>query len=377
MSAAGTKRKRSESIGGPGLLDEINRLRREGSPGLPKFIIPQMWQALRQLPSSLLQIGRHNVASASAQEAPDVLSQPSQSSSVSSGSLPVSQPSAPPSGLPVSVPPSHASSEPCSGACNGDLPASQPSAPSCAAPAPVGAGTPSQAKRSTGRRLSGPRIFNRPSLSTFTIRELKTHARELGVDVSACTEKGELVALLRAATSRRPSSAAPPAAAPGPSASARSAAAPSATSRRSSRHRRSSASKGGRRSKLRRLSITAAALSEEERSSLQLAEVRRIIAAASDLEVLNLPGASVRRMSRDERGRVVLRRFRALSRLVHPDKCPQEHCAEATAAFQRLEVARQQIAAKAPDAGISPSARRAAAAAAAAVAVRCRRWGLI
>eukprot|EP00929_Paragymnodinium_shiwhaense_P111432 TRINITY_DN7947_c0_g1_i1.p1 TRINITY_DN7947_c0_g1~~TRINITY_DN7947_c0_g1_i1.p1 ORF type:complete len:279 (-),score=59.77 TRINITY_DN7947_c0_g1_i1:273-1109(-) len=74
----------------------------------------------------------------------------------------------------------------------------------------------------------------------------------------------------------------------------------------------------------------------------QRQEIQRIQRAIDDLAVLKLSSAELRPLAPKQRQKLVLRRFKELSRHVHPDKCPPELRDSGTRAFQRLEAARKQ-----------------------------------
>mmetsp|Transcript_20578 Transcript_20578/g.45012 ORF Transcript_20578/g.45012 Transcript_20578/m.45012 type:complete len:254 (-) Transcript_20578:217-978(-) len=76
------------------------------------------------------------------------------------------------------------------------------------------------------------------------------------------------------------------------------------------------------------------------RLARQQQELRRIARARDHFSVLGLVCKELQRMSLKEREHVILHRYRELSRLVHPDKCPVEIREAATRIFQQLEAAR-------------------------------------
>lgn len=212
----------------------------------------------------------------------------------------------------------------------------------------------------TSTSSSRPR---RPSLSARPVCELKAQVLHLGLNSSGCTEKADLVALLRAAASpaaavghglRRAAVQPPP---PRPAVEARRPAHAAIASARKSGLRRRSL----RHSLLQPTSVT-----------LQRDELQRIMRAKDDLGVLGLRWQDVRSLSQPERQRVVLRRFRELSRRVHPDKCPAELREAATRAFQRLEVAKQHC--TGPLSSLAPAA--VVQAARTAVAPHWFGWGI-
>lgn len=197
-----------------------------------------------------------------------------------------------------------------------------------------------------------------PSVTELTVRQLKSRAAELGLNTSGCTERGDLVALLRGAMVSGDSPA-------GPTASPkigitarrrtllrRSLRRQSAALRRSSMMKRSAAQskRSGsqsatlRRSSVtkRRFSVTKRPVNVAERLARQREELGRIVWAVDAFQVLGLAWNDLRPLARKEREQAVLKRYRDLCRRVHPDKCPPELCNIATRAFQRLEMAKQR-----------------------------------
>lgn len=164
--------------------------------------------------------------------------------------------------------------------------------------------------------MAAPEVHD--ALAGLSVRQLKALAQELGLSAAGCMEKADLVALLRAASV------------------ARSKAPPTETSKPPRRSLRRAAQPPA---------VVPAALSPEVP---QQREILRIRNAKEDLEVLGLTRLEVQNLGKEEREKLVIRRFREISRLVHPDKCPEELRESATKAFQRLEVARQSVVATKP-----------------------------
>eukprot|EP00928_Gymnodinium_smaydae_P050873 TRINITY_DN3440_c0_g1_i5.p1 TRINITY_DN3440_c0_g1~~TRINITY_DN3440_c0_g1_i5.p1 ORF type:complete len:315 (+),score=65.63 TRINITY_DN3440_c0_g1_i5:88-945(+) len=177
-----------------------------------------------------------------------------------------------------------------------------------------------------------PRGAPRRSLSALTIRQLKARIAALGLSVAGCTEREDLVALLR-----------------GDVGGAR---------------RRSFLRKSLRRASLRRASLPKRPAFAAS-AARQREELMRIAKAQDGLQVLGLTWRELRRLPGQEREKLVVRRYRDLCRAVHPDKCPPDLRAAATRAFQRLETAKQH--------GTSPAFLGASTASAAAAAMSAAR----
>jgi len=170
-------------------------------------------------------------------------------------------------------------------------------------------------RRQSKRRRSAPS----EDVSEWTVKQLMCRIQELGLSVSGCLEKSELVALLR----KQPSASARP-----------------QTAKRLSKGRLSF----GRRSMLRRQTQTVQEAASPGTSCpdtrAQLAAIQRILQAKDDLAVLELRHVAV---PRAELERMVLRRCREMYRFVHPDKCAPELQELATRGFQRLEAAKEKV----------------------------------
>ncbi|CAE8676435.1 unnamed protein product [Polarella glacialis] len=216
----------------------------------------------------------------------------------------------------------------------------------------------------------------------LSVKQLKAQAAELGLDTSRCTERADLLSLLSAGGGlKRPmggqsttnntsnnnnnnNSTARAAQAQAGGAQPLSAAAfsagvsqpkPSPSAQSALPRPQASPQASGSRAPL-----TAGPRQRERESTqsgprLQREEILRIARATDDLAVLGLSRQELADLlGRAERERAVLRRFRQLSRLVHPDKCAPELREAATRAFQRLEVARQGCSAMCLQATLQP-----------------------
>lgn len=165
------------------------------------------------------------------------------------------------------------------------------------------------------------------TLASFSVRQLKVMAQELGVNATGCTEKADLVTLLSAASSR---SSSPP------------------EVERSNAHRSLHRCNGAFATPSAPATPIAAAAAvnfrPEAARSRQQQEILRIGKAKDDVEVLSMSRSELQNLrTNEDRERAVLRRFREISRIVHPDKCPPALRDAATKAFQRLEVAKRKL----------------------------------
>jgi len=180
-------------------------------------------------------------------------------------------------------------------------------------------------------------------LRAWPVPRLIALAQQRGVDIRSCKEKADIMILLGGRGCCQTNRGAAPAAQsvpPTPRRAQRRSTPASSPMRKPCAKRRSSvlnmaSPKGSRRDSLG----SAARLSARQRE-----ELRRIARAVDDLAVLGLTWDQLAMLpSRQEQQRVVLKRSRDVSRLVHPDKCAAELRDQATRAFQRLQLAKQNV----------------------------------
>lgn len=162
-------------------------------------------------------------------------------------------------------------------------------------------------------------------IENWSIAELKRRVAEFGLSAAKCIEKGDLVLLLRG----------------GVTSAEKVSARPEATGRRQSvaQGRRVSMLRGATR-RMSMLRCRPPTTTERDRLLEQRQEIRRVSKAKSDWEVFGLKKRELQQMTRTERQRFVQRRYKELTRLVHPDKCAAELKEVATAAFKKLTHAR-------------------------------------
>jgi len=162
----------------------------------------------------------------------------------------------------------------------------------------------------------------------WTVLQLKAKLVEFGLSTVGCTEKSDLVELLRNASSIDSSS--------------RMAAAAAGVTARLVQGRRGTLGSFGRRSLLRRKPLLE---KSSERYALgqgarQKIEMDRILKAKDDASVLGFRPDVANLLPLGNPATTVLERYRTLCHIVHPDKCPEDLRHIATKAFQRLEAAK-------------------------------------
>lgn len=171
------------------------------------------------------------------------------------------------------------------------------------------------------------------NLDQWSVQQLKAYICDLGLKTDGCVEKTDLIHLIQGSKVQSIVT----------------------KSRRSSFYmRRVSAPGIGKRKSMRRASVTMVGrkslLRMRHAKSFQTSEVAmqmqdrkvecmRIMCACDAFEVFGFRDHHKKQMPQKEWKKLVLKRHRDLSLLVHPDKCPEELRGVATRAFQRLEEA--------------------------------------
>lgn len=192
---------------------------------------------------------------------------------------------------------------------------------------PCNDNTPGQAARTAGG--DSARVPSDAELAQWPVVRLRARIKELGLSSAGCVEKSDLISLLRGASLLQDSAAKSRRRSLRPLRRTSLPATPRGPAGRPS---------SGRRSLLRRRrSVKDPA---PVRLLSQKNELKRILRAGGALDVLGIQG-NVQSITPRDRGHLIRRRYRELSRLVHPDKCPPELRDLATRAFQRLEDAKK------------------------------------
>jgi len=179
---------------------------------------------------------------------------------------------------------------------------------------------------------------NAEDLSACTIKQLKERIEHQGLSSDGCIEKQDLIHLLGQRRAGSPISQRQK----------------FKCMRRNSKlfHRRrtlgpqspfsckSSSMLHSRKSILRGNPCKAAPIKEKSVDE-QRKEIKIILRAKSWMEMLSIDASDLVHLGRAEKVQIVQKRFRKLSRLVHPDKCPRDLRQLATRAFQKLDLGKK------------------------------------